>query len=376
MLSHGTVNVDFTFPTDVRPLEGKVLILRFSYFPFIEGLRMQLMKRRGFTLIELLVVIAIIAILIALLLPAVQQAREAARRTQCKNNFKQLGLAIHNYESTYRCAPAGKMSLGYTASTISGSTPDPIVRNATGQSLLLPFFDQAPLYNRLNFAATFGNWRAGTGAAIPLAIPDSVASGHAQLATTVVPAFLCPTDAVPGETPVANYQPDISASSPYVYARTSYEFVSPANTYRYANYHRVLATDARYMYGENSYSPFRDVTDGLSNTLMMAEVTLRTFNGKSPAWLYSGSLMIGTDPVGAYNATFPSTGLNVWNYNNNAASNVVGMRASWYNTASLHTGGVQALFGDGTVRFLSQNIDKVTLTNICKEADGNPVGEF
>ncbi len=337
---------------------------------------MRRVRRLGFTLIELLVVIAIIAILIALLLPAVQQAREAARRTQCKNNLKQLGLAIHNYESTYKTCPAGKMSLGYTATALAGTAPDPLIRNGSGHALLLPYIEQGPLYNRLNFSAAFGNWRAGQGAAIPLAQPESVAAGHAQLSTTPLQALLCPTDFVPSETPVANYQPDISATSPYNYARTSYEFVSPANTYRYPNYHRVLATDARYMFGENSYSSFRDVTDGLSNTLMMAEVTLRTFNGKSPAWLYSGSLMVGTDPVGAYNATFPPAGLNIWNYNNNVNSNIVGMRASWYNTASLHTGGVQAVLGDGTVRFLSQNIDRVTLTNLCREGDGNPIGEF
>ena len=340
---------------------------------------MRPIQRRAFTLIELLVVIAIIAILIALLLPAVQQAREAARRTQCRNNLKQLGLAIHNYESTTGCVPAGKLSLGYTAGALPGaasSVPDPITRNGTGLALLLPYFDQAPLYNQLNFAATFGNWRAGAGASIPLAVPDSVASGHAQLSTTVLPALLCPSDSPPVETPVANYQPDISATSPYNYARTSYEFVSPANTYRYSNYHRVLATDARYMFGENSYSRFRDATDGLSNTMMMAEVTLSTFNGKSPAWLYSGSLMVGTDPVGAYNLTFPRQGLNIWNYNNNAASNIPGKRASWYNSASLHTGGVHGLMGDGTVRFLSQNIDLATLTNLCKQAEGIPIGEF
>jgi len=336
-------------------------------------------NRSAFTLIELLVVIAIIAILIALLLPAVQQAREAARRTQCKNNLKQLGLAIHNYESTTNCTPAGKMSLGYTAGALAGaaaSVPDPIVRNGSGHALLLPYIEQGPLYNQLNFAATFGNWRAGAGASIPLAVPDSVASGHAQLSTTPLPALLCPSDSVPGEAAVANYQPDILATSPYTYARTSYEFVSPANTYRYSNYHRVLSTDARYMFGENSYSKFRDATDGLSNTLMMAEVTLSTFNGKSPAWLYSGSLMVGTDPVGAYNATFPRQGLNIWNYNNNAASNIPGKRASWYNTASLHTGGVHGLLGDGTVRFISQNVDLGTLTNLCKMADGVPMGEF
>src|SRR6187549_2439077 len=97
--------------------------------------------RRGFTLIELLVVIAIIAVLISLLLPAVQQAREAARRTQCKNNLKQMGLALHNYESTYNMFP-----LISTTNTALGNV------NTHGlREFLLPYIDQGPLYNQINF---------------------------------------------------------------------------------------------------------------------------------------------------------------------------------------------------------------------------------
>ena len=98
------------------------------------------MTRRGFTLIELLVVIAIIAVLIALLLPAVQQAREAARRTQCRNNLHQLGLALHNYHDTHRCFPPERVYGNYEMSSIS--------------TLLLPFLDEAAIYNSYNFART------------------------------------------------------------------------------------------------------------------------------------------------------------------------------------------------------------------------------
>lgn len=103
-------------------------------------------RHRGFTLIELLVVIAIIAILIALLLPAVQQAREAARRTQCKNNMKQLGLALHNYHDTFNRFPMQ----GYINDTSNPSAYQP--RHFTWITMILPYFDQAPLYNQINFS--------------------------------------------------------------------------------------------------------------------------------------------------------------------------------------------------------------------------------
>ena len=115
-------------------------------------------SRRGFTLIELLVVIAIIAVLIALLLPAVQQAREAARRSQCKNNLKQLGLAMHNYESTHRTFPGG----------LSTPSASGITGYATTLVEMLPYVEQAQIYNQYNFSKIWLNQTYGTGSqAIP-----------------------------------------------------------------------------------------------------------------------------------------------------------------------------------------------------------------
>jgi prepilin-type N-terminal cleavage/methylation domain-containing protein len=137
-----------------------------------------MMKRRGFTLIELLVVIAIIAILIALLLPAVQQAREAARRTQCRNNLKQLGLALHNYHDNYQMFPPGNVS-----SSVGGW-------GASWYMRILPFVDQAPLYNRLTFSGAQHGW---TGA-LPTSTygPEGDANGAALNGITLNFA-LCPS---------------------------------------------------------------------------------------------------------------------------------------------------------------------------------------
>jgi prepilin-type N-terminal cleavage/methylation domain-containing protein len=123
-------------------------------------------RRRGFTLIELLVVIAIIAILIALLLPAVQQAREAARRTQCKNNLKQIGLALHNYHDAHDCFPFGW----------GGTRPATGSPGYSAISQLLPFFDQAPLYNTINFS-------------LPLTDPANDVPRRQEL-----PILRCPSD--------------------------------------------------------------------------------------------------------------------------------------------------------------------------------------
>ena len=137
-------------------------------------------RRKGFTLIELLVVIAIIAILIALLLPAVLQAREAARRSQCKNNLKQIGLALHNYHDTNKIfAPAGFGSLAFAGHTADYSVENDIGNNrgviAAYAALILPFMDQSPLYKQINFNATF------------------MTQNNAVWQTTL-PGYVCPSD--------------------------------------------------------------------------------------------------------------------------------------------------------------------------------------
>src|SRR5580704_1959794 len=142
-------------------------------------------RKRGFTLIELLVVIAIIGNMVSLLLPAVQQAREAARRTQCKNNLKQIGLALHNYLDSHGVFPFGKGA--------SFAAPVPVYARWSQHAMILPFVDQAPLYNSIDFnnpPSTPG--MGGVAAFMPAYTnPSGINAAQSQ---AVIPMFLCPSD--------------------------------------------------------------------------------------------------------------------------------------------------------------------------------------
>lgn len=331
-------------------------------------------RHRGFTLVELLVVIAIIGILVGLLLPAVQAAREAARRMQCSNNLKQLGLALHNYESTYKRLPPARTSLGFCQVRNATFVPDPLTKNGHGLVALLPFLEQTPLYNRFDHRGAYGN-HVTVGNPVPPAL-DATASGNAVLSANIISGFICPSDFSPAvEDPATLYSPDLGTNTALKYAKTSYDFLAPCFSLLNFNYHRTLTSDTRYMFGENSYSRFSDISDGLSNTIAMAEQTLSTFNGRTSGWSFAGWVSVGIDPVGALNVTFPPTGLNVWNFNNHPSpqNNTRGRRATWYNCASVHTGGVQSVSGDGSVRFLFQSQDLQNLTYLCRSGDGQVV---
>ncbi|QDV49681.1 DUF1559 domain-containing protein [Gimesia fumaroli] len=289
-------------------------------------------RTRGFTLIELLVVIAIIAILIALLLPAVQQAREAARRSSCKNNMKQIGLALHNYHDVHLAFPSGRMRT--TASDYLGHST---------QTMLLPYIDQASLYNQMNFTVGFNS------------------APNFALGQTVLPAFLCPTNPTTEGVDYTGSNPGPDA------ARTHYEGISDSGTGRRGTL-SIVVSNGNGLFFWNSKVKLRDIIDGASNTLAFCEV-ISQGAGKhgTPAWIAYGD---GIGTINGINAPWQTNGgklpLTHNMYNGDAFSG----------PASFHEGGCHFTLGDGSVRFLSENMSQTVLTSLTTRAGGEVVGEF
>jgi prepilin-type N-terminal cleavage/methylation domain-containing protein len=343
-------------------------------------------RRLGFTLIELLVVIAIIAILIALLLPAVQQAREAARRTQCRNNLKQFGLALHNYHDNFKVFPYRQ------GDDADGAWPESYWECMSAGVLLAPYLDQAPLFNQITAQATTNsNLRPWD---------------NNPLFRTDVPAFLCPSDV---NTNIAG--------------RNNYRFSAGP----WGKRHRI-ATDSlawggenpiRGMFGAGSSIKISDVLDGTSNTVMMSErcqggpdlrgevisgvaylgimndgyvdpksagnnADLDTIerdcralivNNAIPAaiqktgeipgerWADSGYFFTGFSTLLTPNS--PSCMQDYWD------------RSHMVMTAtSRHTGIVHVLMADGAVKAAGNNIDKLVWRALGSRAGADSVGEF
>ncbi|MFH1299585.1 MAG: DUF1559 domain-containing protein [Planctomycetota bacterium] len=315
-------------------------------------------RNRGFTLIELLVVIAIIAILIALLLPAVQQAREAARRSQCKNNMKQLGLALHNYHETFSVMPPGHI----------GRCTTPRL-SASGLTMLLPYIDQAPLYNLYNSNGC-ATTHTSIGTAGPLSAGDDpVTNGNAAVVKNLVTVFMCPSDSGTEKIAAATSSYGISATNTGTGgAKTNYDFIT-ITPYNSCENWAGTAPASRCMFGDNSKCRLDDVKDGTSNTLMMGETTRDVYNGGTNAWGYRGHVMVGLNLV-----SYP---INRFWYSSAVPQNLPqGKLGSWAYAGSLHTGGAHFLLGDGSVHFISENIDTTTRQNLAKMADGNVIGEI
>ena len=301
-------------------------------------------RRGGFTLIELLVVIAIIAVLIALLLPAVQQAREAARRTQCKNNLKQVGLAQHNYHDTFSTFPPG---------AIQAFPPGNAQNEATWISMTLPGIDQGALYTRANFSSCFG---------------CTVAPGNPtyEISSPSIPMMLCPSDV---DVPLALG----------IYRRGNYAGNSGIGPLHSVSDPKDPTRTAAGPYTMNSSTRSRDFVDGMTNTVLVAELL------KVPGDDFRGVMHY---PEGALyqhdqtpNSSVPDqfrTSLCV----SIPRAPCTGVYTAWNNRAivlaarSLHVGGVQVLLADGSVRFISNNIHAPTWRALGTPGGSEQIGEF
>lgn len=320
-------------------------------------------SRLGFTLIELLVVIAIIAVLIALLLPAIQAAREAARATQCRNNLKQLGLALNNYLENHGVFPPSYINSGSVSSATHARFP---IMNTSGLTLLLPYIDQQSLYDQYNMSHPGANWIYTTPA------PGAYLGGDAIVNTTctsqILAAFLCPSDA--GTKRVSNsinYTAVVNASP--TSAKTNYDFAG-IRASNGAQLWDTYAREIRQMFGMNSYCSSANLQDGSSKTVAMLETTLDIRDGVTSPWGSRGWVQGAIDLTTTY-------GINFWvccSWRDPPNTlNTEGILSSWGTPGSSHTGGCHALLADGSVVFLSQNIDTEVRYALVRIADGKDV---
>lgn len=342
---------------------------------------MKMSKRnRGFTLIELLVVIAIIAILIALLLPAVQQAREAARRTECKNNLKQWGLALANYHDVFGVfTPAminsGRSGSGSTGPVINASGG---VKNQVGWIGLLPYIEQAPMYAQynLNLSSTGSNPYGYT-------VAGGSDMGLINLAVTSrrLKALECPSDPSAGED--STYLPQTADFYSRNQAkRSSYLFAVGSFT-DYSTHYNLHGNDLRRgMFGNNGAAKIASISDGTSNCIAIGEASggrYKTSTHYGP-WGLQGTHtgVHGYTPSGSSTAVTAATVAaytSDWGINRPYLGDALKRTYAWV-FGSKHTGGAQFVLADGSVRFLSENIDYLTFCQLTYIADGGVLGEF
>jgi len=328
--------------------------------------------RKGFTLIELLVVIAIIAVLIALLLPAVQLAREAARRTQCKNNLKQLGLALHNYHDT----------LGMFPGSVGNGTP---YRGASWMTMILPQLEQSAAYEQFTFVNTDFSGQ------------DAADYNWAIKQQLRVPGLNCPssplgstktTPTVPGHTTAleapTNYEIQVAdyvgiSGGIYVPNTTTYPTPSVDNGYGLQAYTGIIVV----WNAAGKPVTIGKITDGTSNTIAVGEHSTYWLDAAGSQRDIRPSAHAFCGPWGNGPGHNTSGGwtqhVTTVRYPINHTGTLTGASQPYHSNNGMrspHTGGAQILMGDGSVRFLSENIDFNTLLALCQRTDGVPVSEF
>jgi prepilin-type N-terminal cleavage/methylation domain-containing protein/prepilin-type processing-associated H-X9-DG protein len=299
--------------------------------------------RTAFTLVELLVVIAIIGVLVALLLPAVQAARESARRTQCTNNLKQIGIALHNYSDTLRTLPPG--SIWYSSAA-------PANANNRGPILLhiLPFIEQQPLYDKFDLS------QPPDGQTLP---------GGALLAATMIKTYTCPSDKnfnLLNGRAIHNYTASSGPTAHSDNSACSCSAWSSWNAYSLGPYGNATDFAGPFIRMARGVR-MGEVTDGLSTTIFFGEVRRDCSAHVRTGWLSSNNANGLTSTLIPINT----------NTCDDTAANGCQRPCNWSTELgfkSLHPSGANFLFGDGAVRFVSQNIDHDNYQALGGKSDG------
>jgi prepilin-type processing-associated H-X9-DG protein len=333
--------------------------------------------------VELLVVIAIIGILIALLLPAVQAAREAARRSQCSNNLKQHGLALHNYHDVHKTFPPALLNSGrVTNAANAGSYYPEGVRNHSGWLFLLPFMEQQPLHDQLDFRSATNQSNPNAGGPAPEATPFYVR--NVALLDGRLNVLECPSHPAGGE------DSTYTASTWYWRQnakRASYLFSTGVFVDYHAPYHIYSSDIRRGAFGNNGAAKFAMITDGTANSIAIGEAAgggrFKTSSHYGPWGLQGTHTCCHGRVVSLSSSTLNSieTSTSSSNYWGNWMIN-----GPWYGRAdgktyawvfgSLHPGGAQFVFCDGSGHFLSETLDYLVFLRLAYIADGEATSGF
>jgi prepilin-type N-terminal cleavage/methylation domain-containing protein len=345
-------------------------------------------RREGFTLVELLVVIAIIGVLVALLLPAVQAAREAARRSSCSNNLKQLAIGCHNYHDVTNSFP---MNYGTTPGNAHGADPPNTLHRSTSWMVqVLPFIEQKPLYDMIdfNFDVKLDPRNGGT-------VNNPNNPSNAFVARTVIPGYLCPSDGLNNkgrlgsranrsgggwEFAVNNYKGVCGAN----WGSGNFATVTPPanstainfNVTQWSNNHNdgldggngIFFRGGRADIGRHSATPMAAISDGTSNTLMIGECVPRWCT-HTWWWWFNGTTATTAVPLN----------VKAQHSNCQTGNRTADLNCAWgdwpnnYSFMSQHPGGAQFSLADGSTRFISQTIDLTIYRSLGTKANGEAV---